>query len=380
MNDTAEKVLVIEDDDVDIRLIQRLLITADHQSFAPTFVYRLRDGVERLKHESFQAVLLDLGLPDSEGGTSAVRAVHEANPDIAIVVLTNLADERLATESLREGAQDYLLKERVDSNSLVRTLRFAMERVRLQHSERRLDEADRKFAAARDVQQALFPKSAPQLAGWEIAGRCDPAEQTGGDYYDYFPMADAAQAIAIGDASGHGLGPALVMTALRSTLRTLAADYNDMYYVISRTNHIMGPDLPKQMFATLMLVRLDPQTAQGVYISAGQPGYLLDRHGQVRSLLRAHFPPVMGGNDFARMEPGEFSMAPGEILLMYTDGITEAGVAREPFGSERMLAVVREHRHENAKTIIEELYTAVAKFTSGEAQHDDMTVVVVKRG
>lgn len=73
-------------------------------------------------------------------------------------------------------------------------------------------------------------------------------------------------------------------------------------------------------------------------------------------------------------------MAPGEILLMYTDGITEAGVAREPFGSERMLAVVREHRHENAKTIIEELYTAVAKFTSGEAQHDDMTVVVVKRG
>lgn len=378
MANESIKVLFLEDEEVDALAIQRLIARSEDDSLKLTHLRLLQQGLDCLRNDDFDAVLLDLGLPDSPGGTNTIKAVLEVEAHIPIVVLTGLEDTDGAMEAIRHGAQEYLLKENIDSDRLLRAIRYAMQRVAHQTAKAELNYKNLQFATARKIQQRLFPKSAPVVPGYDIAGCCIPADETGGDFYDFFPLGDSCQGLAIGDASGHGLGPAMMVTQLRAVLRTLATFFDDVGEIVIRLQEIVGPDFLEGAFTTLMLMRIDPQTGVVDYASAGQPAFVLDADGNKLRFLEAQFTPVMEDANLVG-DSDRFDLAPGEILLLYTDGITESSGVPGMFGNDRMIDVVRRYRHESAEKIVNSVLDEARNFSENHEQTDDMTIVVAKR-
>ncbi len=241
------------------------------------------------------------------------------------------------------------------------------------------------FALARQIQQGLLPETMPVLPGFAFGGASQFCQETGGDYYDFFPMPDSSLGIVIGDVCGHGIAAALVMAEIRAMLRALAPTHADPGSIVALTNSCLTEDLPSGHFVTLFLARLDPGTGSLVYCSAGHPsGYVLDQHGDVRSVLESTGIPLGLGlplvaTDFPNA-PG-ITLLPGDCLCLFTDGVTEAFLPEDvPFGIERALNVVREHLHERPDEIVQALLRAVADFSGNQDPLDDITAVIIKVG
>ncbi|HEX5103791.1 MAG TPA: PP2C family protein-serine/threonine phosphatase, partial [Pirellulaceae bacterium] len=203
---------------------------------------------------------------------------------------------------------------------------------------------------------------------------------TGGDYYDFFSLLDGGLCIAIGDASGHGISAALIMEETRASLRALALTGADAGAIVALTNRCLVNDLPTGQFVTMFLARLDPGTRSLVYCSAGHPsGYVLDQHGKVRLVLQSTNIPL--GLDLTAefLTTPAITLLTGDLLLLYTDGVTESFSPEDSlFGIERMLDVVRAHRHKSPAEIVQALFGAVADYSGNHAQLDDITAVIIK--
>src|SRR5262249_33182977 len=182
------------------------------------------------------------------------------------------------------------------------------------------------------------PTSAPPaLAGFEIAGACQPAQETGGDYYDFIPMSDGHWGMAIGDASGHGIGAALLIAETRAYLRALALTQTDPGAVLRLLNNRLAEDISTDHFVTLLFARLHPPTRSLVYSTAGHwPGYVLDAQGEVKLVLHSTSLPlgVDPAGDFANGPA--LTLDPGDLVFLISDGIVEA-----PSGAGALFSIGR---------------------------------------
>jgi len=264
-----------------------------------------------------------------------------------------------------------------DQPHFVGFIRDITERKR---AERELRENQEQFQVARDIQQHLFPKHAPNCPGFDIGGASYPAEATGGDYFDYLPMLNNRLGIVVGDVTGHGIGPALLMAETRAYLRVLAGRREEVGEILDRANSILAEDVGSERYITLFLGRLDPATRTLVYASAGHPaGFLLDKAGSVKTVLRRTGLPLGMRNDTKYPAGTEVSLASGDIVALLTDGIEEASSPDESlFGNERILDVVRCHREKPAREIVHALYESARAFANHAPQVDDITAIVVK--
>jgi PAS domain S-box-containing protein len=246
--------------------------------------------------------------------------------------------------------------------------------------ELRRQEQDRHIA--QQIQQALLPKAGPTFAGFHIGGRSAPAQDVGGDCFDFLPLRVGGEdclGVLVADASGHGIAAALLVGQARAYLRALGLACPDMSTLLTLCNQRLVGDLVGDHFVTLFLMRLDPRTRSLVYASAGHcPGYVLDRQGRTRAVLAATGCPL-GVNPASEFPTGPpTTLGPGELVLLFTDGIVEAQSPHlESFGVERMLAVVGEHQQEAPESILDALFRAVGDF-SGHHLHDDRTAVILK--
>lgn len=234
--------------------------------------------------------------------------------------------------------------------------------------------------AAQRIQAHLLPHAPQTLAGCDVAGDSQPADFTGGDYFDYLALPDRSVGFVVGDVSGHGLGPALVMAMIHAHLRSLAEMHSDLSKIVRRANQFLVGEEEEGMFVTLFLGALDPSNQWFRYVSAGhQPAYVFDREGEIKCRLESTSLPIgiQADAEFPLGEPVQLER--GDLVLLLTDGIPEAtSPAGEMFGSERALRLVRENRHLPAEEIIRRLYEEVHRF-SGEAKlMDDMTSIVIK--
>ena len=246
-------------------------------------------------------------------------------------------------------------------------------------AEQALRVREHEFALARRIQQGLFPVTVPELPGFAIAGASLPVQETGGDYWDAIPLPDGRFAIAIGDASGHGIAAALVMVETRTCLRVLLADA-DPGQVLALTNRRLREDLPAGQFVTLLLMTVDPRTRSLLYSNAGHcSGYVLDRHGELRAVLDSTALPL-------GLEPGDnFPAGPltilqaGDLVFLLTDGVAETMSSEGTFFDPlRAVEVVRAHRHEGPQEIIESLFRALRDFSGNAVALDDITAVVIR--
>jgi sigma-B regulation protein RsbU (phosphoserine phosphatase) len=246
--------------------------------------------------------------------------------------------------------------------------------------ELRSQEADRRTARA--IQQGLLPKAMPRVVGFQIAGRSATARQVGGDCFDFLPLrvgGDECPGVLVADASGHGVAAALLMAETRAYLRAFALTCADVGTLLALSNQRLASDIVPDHFVRLFLLRLDPRTRSLLYASAGHcPGYVLDRQGQTKAVLAGTRCPlgIDPANEFPTGPPT--TLEPGELVLLFTDGVVEA-VSRdqEPFGVERLLGVVRAHRQKTPEAILDALFHAVGDF-SGHQLQDDLTAVILK--
>jgi PAS domain S-box-containing protein len=247
-------------------------------------------------------------------------------------------------------------------------------------AERELRENQEQFQVAREIQQRLFPKSAPAIEGFDIAGVTYPAEATGGDYFDYLPMMNGKVGVIVADVTGHGIGPALLMAETRAYLRTLAVNREDLGEILASANRILAEDIGQERYVTLFLGRIDPAARLFHYASAGHPtGYALSANGEVKTLLKRTSVPL-GINPNAKYNGVvEVALQSGDVVLLLTDGIEEAMAPDESFfGIERTLNVVRQNHEKPAREILDTLYRAVRDFSQNAPQLDDVTAIIIK--
>ncbi len=369
------RILLVEDSQTSAELAHYWLEEGLHELFVLHRATHLNTALEFLRRKVVDLTILDLNLPDSLG-LNTFRLLHAQDTAIPIVVLSSDADEELALEAVRLGAQDYVVKDNAVRNPLARPVRFAWERTLRHRAEAALRENQQQLLLARSVQQYLLPSGPPDLPGFDIACRCEPADLIGGDYYDFISLPDGSMGLAIADVSGHGTAAALLMVEIRATLRALARLKLTLREIMHATNELMTPDLD-YYFVTAFFAVLQPTTRTLHYGSAAHPALLMRSDGQARQ-LDAQTPPL-GVHVGESVISDEITLHQGDLLVLYTDGLVERlNDCKMLFGVDRLVDTLCANRHRTADEIIESILQAVSAFSGDVAQADDETLVILK--
>ncbi len=245
-----------------------------------------------------------------------------------------------------------------------------LEQQRLQHD----------LHVAKEIQQGMLPRPVIERPRVEIAGFNRPCEETGGDYFDYIPMPERRLGVVIGDVSGHGIGAALFMATARALLRAFTYKMADPAAVLGEVNLFLERDMPPGSFMTLFFGEVNTKTGAFRYASAGHNPVILFRKdtGTFDSLEKTG--PGLGliegvGYSIRETQP----LAPGDILLLYTDGLPEAmSPDKELYGEERMRTLLAGLQERSPAEIVQQFIRAVTEWTRTEVFEDDLTLVVVK--
>jgi serine phosphatase RsbU (regulator of sigma subunit) len=258
---------------------------------------------------------------------------------------------------------------------------------------------EREFEIAREVQERLFPQTFPNVAGVEIAAHCRPAQAVGGDYYDLIDIRDGSLAesgttapdcdrlgIAIGDISGKGMSAALLMASLHASLRgQVLSGTGDLGTKMANVNRLLYDASGSNRYATFFYAELDCASRTLHYVNGGHnaPAVLRrekeDEDGGWRVFRLADGGPVIGLLAGAVYKEQMLQLHPGDILLAFTDGISEAmNASEDEWGEDRLIAEAQAHANLNAEGLLQRLFRAADAFAAGAPQHDDMTLVVLR--
>jgi sigma-B regulation protein RsbU (phosphoserine phosphatase) len=285
----------------------------------------------------------------------------------------------LALESSRVNAFDEYHGRLLENIANNLSIAVANARLYAEHVERER-QFEREILMARDVQRAMIPDAPPQIKGFDIAARLEPALNLSGDFYDYIPLSPDRAGILIGDVAGKGVRAAMGMAAARSILRSVARRGGGPARILRDANLRLHRDLGRQLLLTLVYAVLDSNTKTLNYCNAGHNSPLLVKaSGKWRALKTGGL--LLGVFDKQQYKSETLHLEKGDAVLFYTDGLTEAHTPqphRVEFGEERILDFLLEHRHLRASAIIDAFLDHIEEFTAGAHQHDDLTLVVIK--
>jgi len=249
----------------------------------------------------------------------------------------------------------------------------------------RQEQLQKEMQVAQEIQQTLLPSEFPLLDGYEIGSFYEAAKEVGGDYFDFVEVDKDTLGIVVADVSGKGVPGSLVMTMIRTTLRTEARGLKVASEVLSKVNQFVVDDMKKGMFVTAFYVIIDSRRRRLNYTSAGHNPMILYRGSTQKTyyLNPRGFPIGISLPDDQlfknSLESDTIQLIEDDILLIYTDGITEAmNSRREMFGEERLLKAIRDYGHLPVQQFVEKISDEIHSFTEGFPQNDDITLVVIK--
>jgi hypothetical protein len=259
---------------------------------------------------------------------------------------------------------------------------LALGEVETRHHMARIEQD---LSVARTIQRALLPRSAPVIPGFDIAGWGRPADQTGGDYYDWLELPDGNWIVTLADVSGHGVGPALVTAACRAYVRASSSAYPNLAELTTRVNALLAEDLPEGRFVTMASVLIDPRGGPLGLLSAGHGPIVLylGATGEVKDIMPQGVPlAVVPDSQFGPADT--VALEPGDVLALVTDGFVEwaregADGRSEAFGIERLRDSLRRHAKLASADLIKAVADEVAAFAGEAPQEDDLTMVVIRR-
>lgn len=373
--------LLIEDDDGDAVLVEELLREAD----AAVDVRRVASLAEaKTALGGRGCVLLDLGLPDTHE-LDGLRWLQEHVPEVAVVVLTGLADEYLGEEAVRIGAQDYLVKGQVDGRLLDRVIRYAIERVKSEEIQRQLREAQIYAEENARLERGLLPSPLVSDPALTVVARYWPGGQRlllGGDFYDVVQSGDGRVHAVVGDVCGHGPDEAALGVSMRVAWRTMVLAERPDAEALTTLDQVFAYERHRpSLFTTLAMLSIDPsRTAARLYL-AGHPPPLLITPDGVRPFDASPRTPI-GVGDGSSWPCHDVRLGDRWTVLMYTDGLIEGrvGVGDERldvFGLVQLVeaALARDPR-QSADRLLEEVTGRVRELNGGDLD-DDMAVVAL---
>jgi sigma-B regulation protein RsbU (phosphoserine phosphatase) len=239
---------------------------------------------------------------------------------------------------------------------------------------------ERELQVAREVQASLIPRDTPHIPGWEFAALWHPAREVSGDFYDFIPCSATRLAVVIADVADKGMPAALFMANTRSLIRSIVSHPTPPAEALAAANRLLFADASGGMFVTLCLVQLDPGTGAVEYVNAGHnpPLYYRSNAGMLTPLERTAMP--LGIDLEQAFAQGALALEPGDFILLYTDGVTEAtNAAMEEFGIERLVRVVESNRQNRARELLAALEAELGDFVGASLPADDVTVAIVRR-
>lgn len=250
-----------------------------------------------------------------------------------------------------------------------RLLEEQIDRQRLEHE----------LQLASEIQQRFQPTAPPHVAGYELQGISFPCYEIGGDYYDFIEREDGRLVITLGDVSGKGTAAALLMSSLHAAVHAQAASHDSLVETISAVNRYLAENIPSNRFVTLFYAELNPRTGALSFLNAGHnPPLIVHEAGTVEQLSSGGLP--LGIKPDAIFREGRTQLQPGDVLVIYSDGVSEAGNPQgEEFGVKRLSDVVMRNIESSAAGIRDRIESALTKFAEGTAAADDITLVIVKR-
>src|SRR5579872_322546 len=237
----------------------------------------------------------------------------------------------------------------------------------------------RDLAQAADIQRGILPYKAPEIRGLDLAGFNMACRTVGGDYYGFFTYPDGRVALALGDVSGKGMPAALMVMGLQARLEVLAEDPHDLSSLVTRLNKITCANCPSNRFITFFIALANPSTGDFAFANAGHnPPIIVRASGEIEMLEGGG--PVLGILPIAKYGEQYARLGKGDVLVIYSDGVTEAtDLAEEEYGEERLTEIVRQHRADSADAIVNAVTESVNRFAAGAPQADDITLIVAKR-
>jgi len=376
----ADRLMVlVADDRIDVLEALRLLLKgAGHKADtvdSPAALLRAAEGTP------YDLILMDLNYArdttSGEEGLDLLAKLHGGINAAPVVVMTAWGNIDLAVEAMRRGAVDFVQKPWDNQRLLALIEKQALEGALRRRAE---TQARSELEIARNVQQRLFPQSTGKLAAAEYCGRCVPARVVGGDYYDFFDLAPGILGFVLADVSGKGIAAALLMANLQGCFRSHAAVALDSpRSLLCAVNRLFFGSTPAEQYATLFFGLYQESARRLRYVNCGHPAPMLLRAGGATERLEACATVIGSFADWDCTE-AVAELAPGDTLLTFSDGVTEAGIEDDAeFGEEGLYQVVCAHRGERLETLVEAVLEAARKASAAE-QTDDITLVALRAG
>jgi serine phosphatase RsbU (regulator of sigma subunit) len=254
-----------------------------------------------------------------------------------------------------------------------------IEHARLAEVEQQERLLAKELEQAAQIQKGLLPRSVPAVPGINLAGNTSACRTVGGDYYDFLPYADGRVAMLVGDVAGKGMPAALLMSSLQARVQVLFESSENLAANVARLNRAVASNCPDNRFITFFICVIDSVTGDVVYCNAGHnPPLVIRAGGGVEKLTAGGI--MLGIIPHATYQEGRAHLEPGDVIVLYSDGVTEAAQPDdEEFGEDRLAAVVRAHLSDDPDAIISAITGAVAEFTVGAPAADDITAVIARR-
>lgn len=356
-----------------------------------------RDGHGEVRRQAGGAVLPHVSTltPALSELPEAVRVEDIADPilrtvfadqRLSVVFVMRNADEVCGFAALgpRPGTQEYDVADLEMGAGMAAQAAVALDNCWLFRETLEKQQMERELAVAASIQQGLFPATLPQLPGFRLAAMNRPVQQVGGDYYDAIALSrrddgDGRCLLCVADVSGKGLSASLLMSTLQATLRALFDHHVSLADLAKSTNELLFATTPGNKYATAALVLVDAETGRCQYVGAGHTESLLVRRDGSLEWLGATGIPLGLFEDMVWAEQN-LALHPGDTLVLYSDGVSEAQTAEyDEFDAERIAEVVRSVRHEPPEAVIAHVLDAVDRFIEGAPQFDDITLMVLQR-
>ena len=378
------KILVVDDEpDLEPLVLQRMRRHIRSGKYSFVFAHNGLEALDLLQaQEDIDMVVSDINMPQMDGLT-LLEQIPKVDPNIRSIIISAYGDMKNIRTAMNRGAFDFVTKP-LDFEDLQitidRTLMHLTEWRDALSSRDKLVALQNELDIAQKMQQSILPTQFPRGADYEVYGNMDPARNVGGDFYDVIRLDNDCLGLAIADVSDKGVPAALFMMSSRTLLKGSAIGTPDPGDVLDEVNTLLCEDNEAEMFVTLFYGVYDPETGKLTYSNGGHNTPVVLHPDGSSELL-----PLTGGIALGVM-PGmpygtdEIVLQPGDALVLYTDGVSEAmNEVGEEFGMDRLAEVLSRTKTRDPKELNEEIFAGVREFVGDTPQSDDITCLTICR-
>ena len=385
----AVKILSVDDEtDLELLLTQffrRKIRKGEYEFF---FAHNGLEALQvLLKHPDIAIILSDINMPEMDGLTLLTKVNEMRNPSLKCIMVSAYGDMENIRHAMNNGAFDFATKP-IDLDDLQVTIDKAVEQIEYvksaQKEHAQLVDIQGDLSVAREIQHAILPRSfklkMEDADLVDIYASMVAAKDVGGDFYEFFPIDDHRIGFTIADVSGKGVPAAIFMAVSRTLLKATGLRDVASNVCIQMVNDMLCGESVESMFVTVFYGIYDLKTGEIDFTNAGHnPPYILHADGTVE-MLKSECNLVLGAIEGMTFKNESLRLNPGDALVMFTDGVTEAeNKDHEQFGEARLEAALAELKGAESKQIVDKVNAKVKEFVAGAAQSDDITQLVIRR-